>query len=89
MTEKNRSLSYFDILNLKFHYFIFIPLIRIIIILYYSIIFIILLIFLGAIFSSGSGDQQTEILDGSILSLDLEGYLVEEKTQSEFEAAFA
>ena len=42
-----------------------------------------------AIFSSGSGDKQTEILEGSILSLDLRGYLVEEKTQSEFEAAIA
>jgi len=53
------------------------------------VVFIILLIFIGALFSSGSGDQQNEILDGSILSLDLQGYLVEEKTQSEFEAAFA
>jgi hypothetical protein len=53
------------------------------------VVFIILLIFIGALFSSGSGDQQNEILDGSILSLDLQGYLVEEKTQSEFEAAIA
>ena len=53
------------------------------------VVFIILLIFIGALFSSGSGDKQTEILEGSILSLDLRGYLVEEKTQSEFEAAIA
>jgi hypothetical protein len=53
------------------------------------VVFIILLIIIGALFSSGSGDKQTEILEGSILSLDLRGYLVEEKTQSEFEAAIA
>ena len=45
------------------------------------VVFILLLVLIGAIFSSGPKDQQTEIFDGSILSLDLQGYLVEEKTQ--------
>jgi len=53
------------------------------------VVFILLLVLIGAIFSSGPKDQQTEIFDGSILSLDLQGYLVEEKTQSDFEAAIA
>lgn len=54
------------------------------------VVFIILLFIVVALLSSfGSSDRQTEISDGAILNLNINGVLVEELSSSEFERAFA
>jgi len=54
------------------------------------VVFIILLFIVVTVLSSfGSSDRQTEISDGAILNLNINGVLVEELSSSEFERAFA
>ena len=54
------------------------------------VVFIVLLILvIGLLSSFGSSDQQPEISDGAILNLNINGFLVEELSLSEFERAFA
>ncbi len=54
------------------------------------VVFIVLLfLVIGLLSSFGSSDQQPEISDGAILNLNINGFLVEELSLSEFERAFA
>ena len=54
------------------------------------VVFIVLLfLVIGLLSSFGSSDQQAEISDGAILNLNINGFLVEELSLSEFERAFA
>ena len=54
------------------------------------VVFIVLLfLVIGLLSSFGSSDQEAEISEGAILNLNINGFLVEELSLSEFERAFA
>ena len=54
------------------------------------VVFIVLLfLVIGLLSSFGSSDQEPEISEGAILNLNINGFLVEELSLSEFERAFA